>query len=253
MVTVEFPYIDSFQHFETIDSTNAEAGRFVQKHPGLNGLFVADEQTAGRGRSRRTWYSPPGQGLWWSLLLGRREWFPENPNLFSLYTGLITKIALEEWTSASLKLKWPNDIYANHKKIGGVLIESKWQGNQPLYYTIGIGINLYQQPEDFAPDMRRAATSLRQLNLKKEIHRPDLLAALVQHFFQHWELLKSPESFVKRWEAESLWLDEAVEIIGEDSIVEGIFRGVESTGQAKIETKNGIVTVPAGDLSLRKR
>lgn len=253
MATVEFPYIDSFQHFDTIDSTNAEAGRFVQKHPGLNALFVADEQTAGRGRAQRTWHSPPGQGLWWSLLLGRREWFPENPNLLSLYTGLITKFALEEWTTARIQLKWPNDIYADSKKIGGVLIESKWQGNQPLYYTIGIGINLYQQPEDFAPEVRSIATSLKQLRLKKDIHRPDILAALVHHFFQHWELLNAPEAFVKRWESEAIWLNEPVEISSREAPLTGVFRGVDTSGLAKIETAEGIVTVAAGDLSLRKR
>lgn len=252
-MTVEFPYIDSFQHFNSIDSTNAEAGRFAQKHPGLNALFVADEQTAGRGRAQRPWHSPPGQGLWWSLLLGRREWFPENSHLFSLYTGLITKMALEEWTTASLKLKWPNDIYADGRKIGGVLIESKWQGSQPQYYIIGIGINLFQQPEDFAPGVRPLATSLKQLELKKEIHRPDLLAALVHHFFQHWELMRTPEKFVKRWESEAIWLHEPVEVSGGEEPLWGILRGVDTTGEAKIETADGIITIAAGDLSLRKR
>lgn len=252
-MTVEFPYIDSFQHFDSIDSTNAEAGRFVQKHPGLNALFVADEQTAGRGRLQRPWHSPGGQGLWWSLLLGRNEWFPENPNLLSLYTGLITKYALEEWTAVSIKLKWPNDIYANGKKISGVLIESKWQGNRPLFYTVGIGINLYQKPEDFDPEVRPLATSLQQLELKKEIHSPDILAALVDHFFKHWDKLNSPEALVHTWEAQAVWLHEPVALVGGEAPLKGIFRGVDVTGRAKIETDTGITTVTAGDLSLRKR
>ena len=252
-MTIDFPHLDTFQHFETIDSTNAEAWRFVRKHPDLNALFVADEQTAGRGRQQREWQSPEGKGLWWSLLLGRKKWFPENAHLLSLYTGLITKYALSEWTNASIQLKWPNDIYAEGKKISGILIESKWQGNQPLCYIIGIGINLRQQPNDFPPEIRNSATSLAQLPLLKEIHRPDLLAALVDQFFKHWELIQDPDKLVQEWMASAQWLGEPVELLGGETPVEGIFRGINATGQALVETSAGTIAITAGDLSLRKK
>lgn len=251
-MSYNFPHIDSFQHFETIDSTNAEAQRFIHKHPGKNAIIIADAQSAGRGRQRREWHSPEGQGLWWSLVLGQPEWNPPNPQLLSLYTGIITAMVLNEWTAVSVLQKWPNDIYIGGKKICGILIERKWLGNEPGSTVIGIGINLRQKLEDFAPEMRETATSLVQQPLRKEIHRPDMLAAMIDIFFKNWDLLTSPEALIKRWQSEALWLNERVEIRDENQSFSGIFRGLNNKGHALIETPTGVKTVVAGEFSLRK-
>lgn len=247
-----FPQIDSFQHFESIDSTNAEGIRFILKHPGKNAIIVADGQTAGRGRQQRPWLSPPGKGLWWSIVLGQPQWIPPNPHLLSLYAGLVTRSVLNEWTSAPIRLKWPNDIYVNGKKISGVLIESKWQGNTPLCYIIGIGINLFQEPEDFSPETQKHATALGRQPLLKEIHRPDMLASMVDYFFKNWDLLSQPEELIKTWYEHALWIDEKVEIRGSAQPISGLFRGINAEGHALIDTADGLKTVVAGDISLRK-
>ena len=249
---INFPHIDSFQHFDTIDSTNSEAQRFIQKHPGKNAIIIADAQTAGRGRLRREWHSPGGKGLWWSLVLGQPEWIPPNHELLSLYAGIVTGMVLSEWTAAPVKQKWPNDLYIGDKKICGILIERKWLGNLPGSAIIGIGINLLQSPEDFAPEMRETATSLIQQPLLKEINRPDMLAAMIDIFFKNWDLLKSPETLIQRWQSDALWLDEIVEIRNENQSFSGKFRGLNKSGYALIEAVAGVKIVVDGEFSLRK-
>ncbi len=249
----KFSQVDSFQHFATIDSTNAEALRFAEKHPGLNGLFIADEQTAGRGRLRRPWLSPAGQGLWVSFLLGRSEWQPTNSQFLSFYAGVIIVRLLSHWVTKPAGLKWPNDIYLNNCKVGGVLIEAKWQGDQPQCFVVGIGLNLRQTPADFPPEVRASATSLIQHSLKHEIHRPDMLYDLTQLFFENWDLLESPTKLIQSWHQAAIWLNQDVALVGGENMVEGIYRGINQAGELILETTTGEKTFPAGEISLRSR
>lgn len=108
-------------------------------------LVVADEQTAGRGRSGRRWVSGPGAGLW--LALVERPHDPLAIAVLSLRTGLRAAGVLERWTEESVRLKWPNDIYLGARKLAGILVEARWRDARPDWVAIGIGINVLPPPD----------------------------------------------------------------------------------------------------------
>jgi BirA family biotin operon repressor/biotin-[acetyl-CoA-carboxylase] ligase len=119
-------------------------------------LVIADEQTAGRGRLGRAWTSPRGAGIWLSLI--------ERPadlvalEMLSLRCGLYAAEALDALASATVGVKWPNDLYVRGRKLAGVLIETRWRGTSPEWVSIGFGLNVAQPPIDTAIGLAPGAT-----------------------------------------------------------------------------------------------
>lgn len=115
-------------------------------------LVIAEEQTSGRGRGGRAWSSGAGAGLWMTLIERPRS--ADGLDVLSLRVGLRLAPVLERWTPSAIRLKWPNDLYVDTRKLAGVLIEARWRGAQPDWVAIGLGINLV------VPRDRSDATSL---------------------------------------------------------------------------------------------
>jgi len=136
-------------------STQDEARRLARVH-GAGVLVVADTQTLGRGRLGRTWWSPPGSGLWLSLVLA-----PARPRAEWPFLSALAALALREalGTSAGIEcgIKWPNDLLARGRKIAGILAEA---GAEP-WLVLGVGVNVTQGPEDFPEALRDWSTSMR--------------------------------------------------------------------------------------------
>ena len=147
-----------FDYLHRVDSTNDYLKAFVEE--GETRMVVAREQTSGKGRGDRNWYSPPGEGLYLSYLL-YPGWQLERSPFLSMLTGLAVVQAIREEgpSSLQLKLKRPNDILIAGKKVGGILIEMSSMQDRILWAIVGIGVNLYQK--DFPEDLPRP-TSLAQ-------------------------------------------------------------------------------------------
>lgn len=123
-------------------------------------VALAEEQTAGRGRAGRGWASPPGLGLWMTLLLRPNPEAATAP--FSLLAGLACAEALDAvLPPGAVRLKWPNDLVVQGRKLGGILCEATWDGPTMTALVVGVGINVLQQPDDFAPELRSTGTSVR--------------------------------------------------------------------------------------------
>ena len=103
-------------------------------------LVLADTQTAGRGRAGRRWESRPGDGIWLTLL--ERVNDPSALDVLSLRIGIRIARALDRFSSATVGLKWPNDLHLPSGKLGGILVESRWRGPRPEWTAIGVGINV---------------------------------------------------------------------------------------------------------------
>jgi BirA family transcriptional regulator, biotin operon repressor / biotin---[acetyl-CoA-carboxylase] ligase len=103
-------------------------------------LIVADEQTSGRGRHGRRWVSPPGAGLW--LTVVERPTDARALEVLSLRCGLFAAEALDALAHGPIGLKWPNDLYVESAKLAGVLIETRWRGTRPDWVAIGFGLNV---------------------------------------------------------------------------------------------------------------
>lgn len=168
------------EHHGTIASTNDRALEWLGAGGPDGALVTADAQTAGRGRLGRPWQSPPGQDLYASVML--RPGAPaEHFGAIALAVGLGLHVGLERalGEQPGLRLKWPNDLLLDGRKLGGILCESRWRG-QALELVVGFGINVHRRVEDFAPELRERATSLAiALGPDAVLGRAPILAALL--------------------------------------------------------------------------
>jgi len=154
-------------HFETIQSTNLHAVEVAGTGAPDGSVYIADEQTAGRGRGGHTWHSIPGDGLYLSALIRPASPIPLADALWiSLSTGLAAQRAVQQTTGLLTDIRWPNDLILNGKKVGGILVESTSApatAHHPAHLrfaVIGIGINVNHQA--FPPELAPLATSLRR-------------------------------------------------------------------------------------------
>lgn len=141
-------------------STNDLARRLADGGAASGTVVLADEQTAGRGRVGRQWVSPPGLGIWLSLVARPRA-LPE-PGLLPLVVGVAVARALDPFAGAgTVQVKWPNDLLVGGAKVGGILCEGAWEEGAPSHVVVGIGLNVLHAPADFPLEIAAVATSLR--------------------------------------------------------------------------------------------
>ena len=130
-------------HVELLESTTSTldvAHRIAARGAPAGTLVIANEQTAGRGRGGKTWQSSPGDGLWLTLI--ERPADTSGLGVLSLRVGLAAAGALDRFASEPIRLKWPNDLYVDEKKLGGILVEARWREQAVEYVAIGLGVNV---------------------------------------------------------------------------------------------------------------
>lgn len=146
--------------YSTLGSTNDVARALAERGAPAGTVVLAEEQTAGRGRSGRAWASPPGLGIWLSAVL-RPTALPA-PGLLPLRVGLAAAGALVPFARPGVvQVKWPNDLLVSGRKLGGILCEGAWDAGTPSFVVVGIGINAWHASDDFPEEIRPRATSLR--------------------------------------------------------------------------------------------
>jgi BirA family transcriptional regulator, biotin operon repressor / biotin---[acetyl-CoA-carboxylase] ligase len=152
-------------HLRVTDSTNTRARELAGAGAPHGMLVTTGEQRAGRGRQGRAWTAPPGRALLCSLVLR------DPPRLLPLLAGVAVTDAIAG-VDAGARLKWPNDVHLQGRKVAGILVEGR---PQERWAVLGIGLNVALAPEDFPPELRATATSL---GLEPEAIEP-MLAALL--------------------------------------------------------------------------
>ena len=162
--------------FKTIDSTNDYAKKIAARDGPEGTLVISEEQTAGRGRMGRSWISPPGTGLWLSLVL-RPPFLPSQASLITSLAAVAVAGAIRRVTGLPAGIKWPNDIIINDKKAAGILIELSAGERFVKYLIVGIGINV--NTDDFPEEIRERATSLRVCSGRK-ISRLEILISVLR-------------------------------------------------------------------------
>lgn len=236
-----------FHHFASIGSTNAEAIRAAAGGAPEGSVFLADEQTAGRGRSGHSWHSPSGTGLYVSAVL-RPDLSPDRVLLLSLIAGMAVQAAISNITGFEADLRWPNDIMARRKeekKLGGILTELGTGKGPEHFVIVGMGLNVNQA--EFPPEL--CATSLR-LETGREWPREALLLALLQSLDAEYRALKSGAGagILPRFAGRSSYVRGArvqVDDHGAASFT-GVTAGLDERGFLRVETEGGIRTVLSG-------
>lgn len=200
-------------------STNDDARRAAEAGAPHGALFVADAQTAGRGRLGRSWVSPPGLNLYASLVLRPRRPAREFA-LLPLAVGLATAECLDAFAPGRAAIKWPNDVRVDGAKLAGVLVEGSLRGERFAHVVVGIGLNVRGE----APAVGQAATTL-QAVAGREVPRQEVLGVLLQALEQRVTMLEDGQ-----------WRDlrEAVE-----ARCETLGRAVTVRGRAATATRLG--------------
>lgn len=233
--------------YEETGSTNDDIKGFCREPEGT--LVVAETQNAGKGRRGRSWSSPPGENLYFSLLL-KPEIPPEDTPAITLTAGLAVCETIRRITGLDAGIKWPNDVLAQGKKLCGILTEAVLEGDSLSYAVLGIGVNL--NTEAFPPEAGIAG-SLRMLT-GREWDRRTFLQALLLNLEQRYETyLKSGFSgLLADYKALSVTLGKEVDIHGRTSFF-GRAVDIASDGSLLVETASGVVTVRSGEATLRER
>lgn len=237
------------------DSSNTWAKEEAKKDAEnvLNGaLFIAEEQTAGKGRRGRVWTSPAGENVYMTLLLYGPGIQPDKASQLTLVMGLSVAQAAAEVTGKSAGIKWPNDVVFSGKKICGILTEMQIKEGKPEYIVIGVGINVNQKA--FPEELSDKATSL-LLETGREADRRIVVARTMDCFERNYELfLENQDLSLLKKEYEKLLLnmDREVRILEKQGESRGIARGITGQGELLIENPDGSMRkVFSGEVSVR--
>lgn len=237
--------------FEEIDSTNNYARELAARGAAEGTAIIARQQTAGRGRQGRAWMSPPGAGLYVSIILRPRV-APAAATFITLAAAVAVAETLTHDYHLPADIKYPNDIHINGRKICGILVESATEGEHLLYAVLGIGVNLAQR--EFPEELQETATSL-LIESGNAIEPEEFLRPLLARLNTWYPAsLKDPARVLERWEALSSYAHAcAIRVIANDSTIEGVTRGLTASGALRVELDGGeIREIVSGEISIRK-
>ena len=239
--------------FESLPSTNTELARRASEGAAEGLSIVADEQTAGRGRLQRTWSSPKGAGLYFSILL-RPTIAQDRWPLITFMASLAVGEALHDGAGVTTDIKWPNDLLSGERKICGILAETV-ETPAGRAVIVGIGINL--TAEAYPRELAEVATSVAEA-AGRQPERETILAALQNALARWYSLLHEPDGLAKivaAWASRSSYASgKLVTVANGDEVWQGITCGIEDDGALRLQTEtDGIRLVRAGDVSIRSR
>ncbi|WDH97256.1 biotin--[acetyl-CoA-carboxylase] ligase [Paenibacillus urinalis] len=220
-------------------STQVDAMTQAENGTEEGSLFIAEQQTSGRGRLGRKWFSPSGKGIWMSLVLRPELPIRYMPQL-TLLTGVAVCKAIRRVTGAEAAIKWPNDILIHGKKVCGILLESATEDNKVKYCIAGIGIDVNLSAEDYPEELTEIATSLK-LETGHTINR----ALLIAEILNEMELLYdryTNEGFNPiqvEWEEHSVSIGQAVRTETLTETIQGVAKRLDPSGGLVIAAPSG--------------
>lgn len=228
---------------EETDSTNNECKRHSDMPDGT--VFFSERQTGGRGRRGKSWLSPPGTGIWLSVLL-KPNMRPENVSGITLAAGLAVCKAL----GCGSMIKYPNDIVIGTRKVCGILTELSAEVDAVNYVVCGIGINT--GTESFDGELAGRATSL-FLETGKKPDRPELIAAVLAELEPLYEGLVKDGlcSFITEYRKHCVTIGKEVCVTFCGKSIRGICTGIDDGGNITVTTPDKTVTLNSGEVSVR--
>jgi BirA family transcriptional regulator, biotin operon repressor / biotin---[acetyl-CoA-carboxylase] ligase len=234
----------NIRHFFRVGSTNMVGIQAAESGAPEGTLFLAEEQTAGRGRGGHTWHSEPSTGIYVSAIL-RPKLSSGDLLALSLMTGLATANAVEEVTGVRCELRWPNDLLIGPRKFCGILTEVHSEAKRLLFAVVGIGMNVNQ--DVFPAELQEIATSLR-LETGREWSRVELTAALLQSLDREYHSLSQGGSkdVFQRFERRSSYARGLEVHVEESGGYTGVTEGLDESGFLRVRTEDGVRTVISG-------
>ncbi|MBN7798310.1 bifunctional biotin--[acetyl-CoA-carboxylase] ligase/biotin operon repressor BirA [Parahaliea mediterranea] len=235
----------------SVDSTNAEALRRVAGGAGSGLVCIAEQQSAGRGRLGRQWFSPFARNIYLSMVWEFSQGAAALEGL-SLAVGVCVARALERLGVPPVQLKWPNDLLFERAKLGGILLEMAGDASGACQVVVGVGLNV-AMPAAAKDSIEQPWTDLASVCGGTSPGRNALLAALLNELLP---LLAGFEStgfgpWREPWMALDAFADSPVVITSAERRMAGVARGVDGRGALQLETSVGVQSLFGGELSLR--
>lgn len=235
--------------FDELDSTNNYLKRLGSQCEKENQLVIALSQTGGRGRMGRSFYSPNGTGIYFSLLL-----HPEYAIEKSLFLTVMAAVSVAEtvmkYNKNDVKIKWVNDIYIDGKKVCGILTEGAINNDKMLdYAVVGIGINVSAPENGFPNDIKDIATAIFPGNTEENI-KEKIVVEVVNKFFKMYNGVDT--DFVKRYKKYSYLTGKEINIISGENTRSATVIGITDDCHLLVKNDNGeIEEISSGDVSVR--
>jgi BirA family transcriptional regulator, biotin operon repressor / biotin---[acetyl-CoA-carboxylase] ligase len=224
---------DRIFHFHEVETTMDTARLLAQKDAGHLNVVIAENQTKGRGRLNRKWFSSKG-GLWFTLILK-----PDIPAVLSYIYNFAASLSLarvlRELSGLNISVKWPNDLLLDKYKLVGLLSEMETQRDMINFLNIGIGINVNNAPQKYEPK----SISLKTI-LKKDISRRIILTRFLDEFEKQIQIT-DPKTIINHWKSYTSTIGSRVRIETFNDISEGLAVDVDETGALMLEVNDGSI------------
>jgi len=236
------------------DSTNTRAKELAAQGAPEGTLIIAEKQTKGRGRRGRSWFSPPGGGIYFSLIL-RPVISPSETPRITLMTAVVLAETLISLMKLKLRIKWPNDILVNGKKLAGILTEISTEMDAVNYIVVGLGLNVNMRFEKFPQEIKENATSILIENGKR-FPRVRLIQHYLKLYEKYYDMFKNNdfEPIMKRWRelSDIIGKQIRVDVIGKTHI--GKVVDVDNDGVLILKDNQGrLQRIFSGDVTLARQ
>ena len=241
-------------YLKETDSTNTRAKELAAQGAPEGTLVIAEKQTKGRGRRGRNWFSPSGGGIYFSLILRPAISPGETPRI-TLMTAVVLAETLISMMKLKLRIKWPNDILVNGKKLAGILTEISTEMDAVNYIVVGLGMNVNTRFENFPSEIKKSATSI-LIETGNRVPRIKFIQNYLKLYEKYYNMFKKNdfEPIMKRWKelADIIGKQIRVDVIGKTHI--GKVIDVDNDGVLILKDDQGrLQRIFSGDVTLARQ
>lgn len=249
----------SLHVFESVGSTNTVLAQLAQEGAPAGTIVLTNYQSSGRGRRQRRWHAPPASSLLVSLLF-RPHWPALQAHWLTMMAGLAATSAIEARTELEVGLKWPNDVMLRPasgdepawRKAGGILLETRLDGDVVVQAIVGLGLNVNIAPQDLPEGVVPATSLLAETG--QRFDRVTLLVHMLQRLETLYEEAAVGNAPHEAWQARLITRNRRVRVTTETGVVEGLALGCDEWGRLRLRRDNGQVqNFAAGDVTLRDK
>lgn len=238
---------------ESVTSTNSVAKDLGNDNCPNGQICICEEQLNGRGRLRRGWFSPYAKGVWFSVVL-KPSCMPNEASKFTLFAAVAVVKAINSYKGVEAKIKWPNDILIDNKKLVGILTEMNAEFGHINYIVIGTGINVNISKDSVPDDIKDTSISLMDV-AQEPISRAELLAKILKNMEELYEIIEKNgfSEILAQWRELSCTLGQDVKVIAPDETYYGVAEDIDEEGLLLVKRTDGKGSsrVIAGDVSIR--
>jgi len=238
-------------YFQETDSTNLRAKHIAENGAPEGTVVIAESQTGGRGRRGRPWFSPAGEGIYVSVIL-RPSISPDEAPRLTLLAAVAAAETLLHQTQLRPRIKWPNDIMVDGKKLGGILTQVSTEMDAVDYIVVGLGLNVNTPRRNFPADLRERATSIRA-EMNRPFARIDLLRRYLERFEDLYGMFNRSgfQPVLDRWKELSDIIGRGIRVDLPNRCYTGKVLDVDHDGVLILRGEDGILRrIVSGDVTL---